>query len=195
MYHNRLYRHRGERCAHEGFGGRMFRHRGGRMGRGFGLRRHFEQGDLRFVILHLLAEKPRHGYEIIKAIEEKFGGLYSPSPGVIYPTLTLLEDLGYARVVSEGEAGKEGSGKKICEITDAGRAFLAENQAALDAVLARMAEITRAYGGGPAPEIRRAVHNLRMALQVRLGKGPLTEQQVRDITAALDSAASAIERS
>ena len=191
MFGNHLGRHRGERHARGGFeGGRMFRHRGGRMGRGFGLRRHFEQGDLRFVILHLLAEKPRHGYEIIKAIEEKFGGLYSPSPGVIYPTLTLLEDLGYARVVPDAGDG----GKKICEITEAGRTFLAENRATLDEVLARMAEVNRAYGGGPAPEIRRAVHNFREALSVRLGKGPMTEQQVRDITAAIDAAAAAIER-
>jgi DNA-binding PadR family transcriptional regulator len=191
MHSNHLRHHRGERCAHGPFGERMFRRGGGRMGRGFGLRRHFEQGDLRFVILHQLAEKPRHGYEIIKAIEEQFGGLYSPSPGVIYPTLTLLEDLGYARVAPAAGDG----GKKICEITDAGRAFLTENKAALDAVLQRMAEIGRAYGGGPAPEIRRAVHNFREALAVRLGKGPLTEQQVRDITAAVDAAAAAIERS
>ena len=191
MFGNHLGRHRGDRCARGGFeGGRMFGHRGGRMGRGFGLRRHFEQGDLRFVILHLLAEKPRHGYEIIKAIEEQFGGQYSPSPGVIYPTLTLLEDLGYARVVPEAGDG----GKKTCEITDAGRTFLAENKATLDEVLARMAEVTRAYGGGPAPEIRRAVHNFRLALSMRLGKGPLSEQQVRDITAAIDAAAAAIER-
>lgn len=191
MYHNHLHRHRGERCAHEPFGGRMFRHRGGRMGRGFGLRRHFEQGDLRFVILQLLAEKPRHGYEIIKAIEDQFGGLYSPSPGVIYPTLTLLEDLGYVRVVPDTGEG----GKKTYEITDAGRTFLAENRSTVEAVQARMAEISRAYGGGPAPEIRRAVHNFKFALSVRLGKGPLTEQQVRDITAAIDAAAAAIERS
>ena len=191
MFRSHLGHHRGERHARGGFeGGRLFRHRGGRMGRGFGLRRHFEQGDLRFVILHLLAEKPRHGYEIIKAIEEQFGGQYSPSPGVIYPTLTLLEDLGYARVVPEAGDG----GKKTCEITETGRAFLSENKATLDEVLARMAEVTRAYGGGPAPEIRRAVHNFRLALSMRLGKGPLSEQQVRDITAAIDAAAAAIER-
>jgi DNA-binding PadR family transcriptional regulator len=103
--------------------------------------------------------------------------------------LTLLEDLGYARIA----AADDGS-KKICEITEAGRTFLAENRATLDAVLARMAEVSRAYGGGPAPEIQRAVHNFRLALQMRLGKGPLSDQQVRDITAAIDAAAAAIER-
>src|ERR687883_295107 len=68
----------------------------------FGLGRFFAHGDLRLVILHLIAEKPRHGYEIIKAIEERVAGAYSPSPGVIYPGLTLLEELGYVTVSTEG---------------------------------------------------------------------------------------------
>src|SRR5258708_28083020 len=142
---NHLGDHHGRRrFAHEPFGRGPFGQRG-RMGRGFG-RRHFESGDLRFVILHLLAEKPRHGYEIIKAIEDHFGGMYSPSPGVIYPTLTLLEELGYA-----GVAATEEGGKKLYAITDAGRNFLAENRATLDEVLARFEAISRAYGGGAAP--------------------------------------------
>src|SRR5712672_3287371 len=73
---------------------------------GGGLGRFFAQGDLRLVILHLIAEKPRHGYEIIKAIEEQVAGAYSPSPGVIYPTLTLLEELGYV-TVSTGDGAKK----------------------------------------------------------------------------------------
>jgi DNA-binding PadR family transcriptional regulator len=90
---------------------------GGRRGRGGPFRggRMFEQGDLKYVILQLLDEKPRHGYEIIKALEDRFGGMYSPSAGTVYPTLTLLEDLGYARVnVEEG-------GKKVYSITDEGK--------------------------------------------------------------------------
>jgi DNA-binding PadR family transcriptional regulator len=185
-------RHRdcGHRFAHGPFGrhGLFGGHRGGR-GRGFGQRRLFEQGDLRFVILQLLAEKPRHGYEIIKAMEDRFGGMYSPSPGVIYPTLTLLEELGYAQV-----AAPEQSGKKLYTVTEAGRAFLAENKATVDAVMGRLEEASRAYGGGPAPEIRRAVHNLQMALSVRLGKGPMTDEQVRQIAATLDQAAHSIEQ-
>src|SRR5437763_13926005 len=115
--------HSHQRCAHGPFGRHgLFGHRGGRGHRGFGLRRMFEQVDLRFVILHLLSEKPRHGYEIIKAIEERFGGMYSPSPGVVYPTLTLLEELGHATVTA-AEAGK-----KLYAITEAGTAFLAENR-------------------------------------------------------------------
>jgi len=165
------------------FEGRQ-RHFGGR-----GLRhgRPFDHGDLRYIILKLITEKPRHGYEIIKEIEEQLGGMYSPSPGVIYPTLTLLEELGYVAVTPVGS-------KKQYTITAAGAAFLEHNRAVADAVCARMAEASRAYGSGPAPEILRAMHNLQLALSVRLGKGPLTEAQIGAITAALDRVASEIER-
>ena len=153
-------------------------------------RRLFEQGDLRFVILHLLAEKPRHGYEIIKAIEDQVGGTYSPSPGVIYPTLTLLEELGYVTV----QASADGA-KKLHEITAEGKAFLAENRKALEPLLARMAEASRAAGDGPAPQILRAMENLRLALRMRMARGPLSEEQVQAITTALDAAATQVERS
>jgi DNA-binding PadR family transcriptional regulator len=180
---------RGERHARGEFGYReWFGHRG-RHGGGFRGGRMFEQGDLRLVILHLLSEKPRHGYEIIKAIEERFGGTYSPSPGVVYPTLTLLEELGHAAVTAA-----EG-GKKLYAITESGTAFIAENRRTLDGVLGRMDEVARAYGDGPAPEIRRAVHNLRLALGLRLSKGSLSPETTRRITQLLDQAASEIERS
>lgn len=149
----------------------------------------FDHGDLRFLILHLISEKPRHGYELIKAIEEQLGGSYSPSPGVIYPTLTMLEELGYATVTASE------SGKKQYAITPEGTAFLAANRPAVDAVLARMREVGAAYGGGPAPQILRAMENLRMALRMRLARGPLTEEQVRAVTTALDAAATQVERS
>jgi DNA-binding PadR family transcriptional regulator len=100
--------------------------RGGRM---------FEQGDLKLVVLRLLDEKPRHGYEIIKALEEKTGGMYSPSPGAVYPTLTLLEELGYARSIDEG------NGRKIYEITDEGRAHLAEHRTTADDVFERVSNV------------------------------------------------------
>lgn len=176
----------GRRHARGGFGFGGHHWRGG-----FGWRagRFFDQGDLRFVLLHLISEKPRHGYELIKAIEEKFGGMYSPSPGVIYPTLTLLEELGYVR----SETG--GGTKRLYSITDEGSAFLAANHALVDAILGRMAEASKAYGGGPSPEILRAMHNLRSALAIRLRKGPLDADQVRAITEALDRVAGEIERS
>src|SRR6266850_289473 len=109
-----------------GMGGGRFggHHRGG--GRGGRIGRVFDHGDLRYVLLQLIAEKPRHGYELIKAIEEKFGGMYSPSPGIIYPTLTLLAELGYIR-----PEGSEGARKQYA-ITPEGTAFLTANQAVVD---------------------------------------------------------------
>jgi DNA-binding PadR family transcriptional regulator len=169
------------------FGGHH--HGSHRLGGGRRLGRVFDQGDLRYVLLRLIAESPRHGYELIKAIEEKFGGTYSPSPGVIYPTLTLLEELGYIRPESA-----EGTRKQYV-VTPDGTAFLAANQAVVDQIFARMAEVGQAYAGGPAPEIGRAMQNLEAALTIRLGRGPLTPEQVRAIAAALDSAAGEIERS
>jgi DNA-binding PadR family transcriptional regulator len=170
-----------------GFGGGHFggRHRGGRGGR---LGRVFEHGELRYVLLKLIAERPRYGYELIKTIEEQFGGMYSPSPGVIYPTLTLLEELGYVRAESSGGT------KRLYAVTEEGANYLAANRALVDDVFSRMAEASRAFGTGPAPEVRRALGNLEMALSIRLGKGPLNTEQTQAITQALDRVAGEIER-
>jgi DNA-binding PadR family transcriptional regulator len=89
------------------------------------------QGDLRLIALALIAEQPRHGYEIIKLVEEKTAGWYSPSPGIVYPTLTYLEDVGYVTVETEGS-------KKLYTITDEGRDYLEANRALTDAVLERL---------------------------------------------------------
>ena len=165
------------------------RSRHGRGGGGrSGLGRFFAHGDLRLVILHLIAEKPRHGYEIIKAVEEQAGGAYSPSPGVIYPTLTLLEEIGHV-TVHPGEGAK-----KLHAITDEGKAFLDANRPAMETLLTRMAEASRAHGGGPAPQILRAMENLKLALRLRLARGPLTEDQITTVAAALDAAATGVER-
>lgn len=161
--------------------------RHGRAGRS-GLGRFFAHGDLRLVILQLIAEKPRHGYEIIKAIEERVGGAYSPSPGVIYPTLTLLEELGHV-TVSAGDGAK-----KLHAITPEGSGFLEANRPAVEHLFARMDEAAQARGGGPAPQILRGVENLRLALRMRLSRGALSEAQVQAITAALDAATVAVER-
>ncbi|NOG70645.1 PadR family transcriptional regulator [Roseicella sp. DB1501] len=184
---------------HHGHGRRFARHereghpfgRGphGRGGRG-GLGRLFAHGDLRLVILDLIAQKPRHGYELIKAIEDQAGGAYSPSPGVIYPTLTLLEELGYVTTAPE-----EGGVKKLHSITAEGQAFLAANRPAVEALLARMAEASRLHAGGQAPQILRAMENLKLALRMRLARGPLTAAQADAVAAALDAAALAVERS
>ena len=162
--------------------GHGFGHRhGGRLGR------LFEHGDLRLVILHLIAEKPRHGYEIIKAIEEMAGGTYSPSPGTIYPALTLLEEQGLVTVApSEG-------GKKLHAITGDGRADLDANRNVVAALLARMAHVGESQGGEPSPQIVRAAENLKLALRLRLSRGPLSGEQAQAVSAALDRAAREIE--
>src|ERR1700739_723641 len=125
---------RGEGFDPRWMGGWFWGGPGGRHGRGGRPGRMFEQGDLKYVILQLLSEKPRHGYEIIKALEERFGGTYSPSPGAVYPTLTFLEDTGYARTTVEA------SGKKIYEITDEGRAYLDQNRGAVSDIFDRIGQ-------------------------------------------------------
>ena len=164
-------------------------HRGhpgmGRRGRGG---RFFDQGDLRLVILALLAEQPRHGYELIKEIEERLGGAYAPSPGVVYPTLTWLEELGYASLA-------EGAGsKKLYSVTPEGLAYLEQNKAQVDGLFARMDQFGGARGDF-APRIMRAMGNVKFALKLRLASGNLTTEQVDKIAAALDAAALEIERS
>ncbi|MFI4974391.1 MAG: PadR family transcriptional regulator [Caulobacterales bacterium] len=176
-------RHREAFAAREfGFHGRGFGHRRGRR-----VERVFEQGDLRFVILKLISEAPRHGYEIIKAIEEKVGGAYSPSPGVIYPTLTLLEELAYVTVEAS-----EGS-KRLYRITEAGDAALLEKKAVVDAIFRRMAAINERFEG-PAPRIARAMQNLGASIRLRMSSGPVNEAQLDALVAAIDEAARLVEK-
>ncbi|HEU4452448.1 MAG TPA: PadR family transcriptional regulator [Longimicrobium sp.] len=118
----------------------------------------FGHGDLKFVVLNLLAEKPRHGYEIIRELEDRFGGAYSPSPGTVYPTLSLLEDLGYARATPE-----EGSSKKVFEITDEGRKYLEENRGTVDDIFSRVEDMGAFMIGRSMSVLGRAYANLRRA--------------------------------
>jgi DNA-binding PadR family transcriptional regulator len=181
----------GPRFMH-GFGRHGGDHEGGgRFGRGGGgMRggRFFDSGDLKLVMLQLISDRPRHGYELIKEIEDRLSGAYSPSPGVVYPTLTMLEDIGYATV--SAEAG----GKKLYAITEEGKAFLATNRPAIEAIFGRMGEAALAQGGA-LPQVMRAMHNLRLALKMRLSRGNLSEEQVRRIVDAIDAAAVEVERS
>jgi len=119
--------------------------------------RFFEQGDLKYVILRLLEDKPRHGYDIIKELEGRFGGSYAPSPGTVYPTLTMLEDLGFARVVPE-----EG-GKKIYEITDEGRKHLAEHSSTVDDIFQRIARFVEGFTDQPMTELNQSFQRLAKA--------------------------------
>ena len=154
------------------------RWRGGRM---------FEQGDLRYVVLRLLEEKPRHGYEIIKALEEKFGGAYAPSPGAVYPTLQLLEDLGYARIASDQE------GKKVYEITDAGRAHLVENQATVDSIFERIGKLVGHFLDEPMTEVHTAFRNVGRAAYGRASGAVHDPVLLKKVAEILERAAKEID--
>jgi DNA-binding PadR family transcriptional regulator len=161
------------------FGGNPF---GGReRGRGG-----FGHGGLRLVVLKLIEEKPSHGYELIKEIEERFKGAYSPSPGVVYPTLSWLEDEGFI-TVTPGE-----DGRKQAQITDAGRAFLAEKADEVARLFDLMSE-ERSEHGDYAP-LFRAMHNLKGALRSR-GMKPLNQTEINAIVDLIDDLAKKIERS
>jgi DNA-binding PadR family transcriptional regulator len=185
------HHHRGERRhAREAFwheGGRDSHRRGGGPHRGRRGGRLLDQGDLRLIMLGLIGEAPRHGYELIKQIEEMVGGAYSPSPGVVYPTLTMLEDLGLATV-----SPTDGT-RKAYAITPEGQAHLESHRAELDQARARMARISE-RAGAPAPQIERAIENLRTALRLRLERG-LRDGESLVIADALDAAAKKIEQS
>jgi len=158
---------------------------GGRGGRG--RRRMFEQGELRLVLLKLIADEPRHGYDLIRAIEELTGGQYAPSPGVIYPTLTLLQDMGLIE-----EAPGEGA-RKSFQVTEEGRAHLAERSDEVEALFERLADL-KPRGDQAGPAIGRAVKNLMTALSHRIGRDGLDEDLLHEIAAILDEAAQRIER-
>ncbi|HZR99339.1 MAG TPA: PadR family transcriptional regulator [Chloroflexota bacterium] len=122
--------------------------------------RRFEKGDLKYVILDLIAEKPRHGYEIIRALEERFGGLYTPSPGAVYPTLQLLEDLGHV-------TAQQWDGKRVYAITAEGREFLAEREQVLTDIRSRVGTwLDPSFRG----EVQATMHELRDLARL-LGRG------------------------
>jgi DNA-binding PadR family transcriptional regulator len=181
--------HRYSHCCSQGEGATG----GGRMHGPFGLfgrrRRMFDQGDVRLVILKLISEKPSHGYEIIKAIEDRLGGAYAPSPGVVYPALTLLEEQGFISVESTDGP------RKLYAITPEGGSELERNRALVEAIFGRIADINARHGGGPAPQILRAMENLKLAMRLRLSQGPLSAEQVAKISDILDGAAKGVEGS
>src|SRR6266704_7111061 len=168
-----------------GWGGR---HGGGNMMRAG---RMLAQGDLRLIALALIAEQPRHGYDIIKVLEEKTAGWYSPSPGMVYPTLTYLEEVGYVTAQAEGA-------KKLYTITDEGKAHLEENRDFVDAVLERLAAIgervarmRRRFGDDDddddrrrmPPLVRAALENLREVAAKRLDDDAEAEAKVVEVLA------------
>lgn len=166
----------------DGPGGRG-RHRGGR-----GRRRMFESGELRLVLLKLIADEPRHGYDLIRAIEEMTGGEYAPSPGVVYPTLTLLQDMG---LIDEAEG--EGS-RKPFQITESGREYLDERAEEADDLIERLKELAPEERHDAGPAIGRAVRNLMTALSQRISRDGLNDELLHEVAAILDDAAQRIER-
>jgi DNA-binding PadR family transcriptional regulator len=173
MRHGRHHRHGENEDARRG---------GGRLGR------FLAHGDLRFLLLKLISEKPSHGYELIKDIEDRVAGAYTPSPGVIYPTLTLLEELGWVRV-----AASEGT-RKLFEITPDGLLALDANKATVDDIFARMERARAEKAAQPetgdddtmafwkhrhrAHEAKHALRELRVALQQRALERALSDEQV-----------------
>ena len=204
--HGHCGRHGESRHEHWG-AGRHRRHGrfgsfgfGGRHG-GFGeggedvmrARRMLAQGDLRLIALALIAEAPRHGYEIIKLLEEKTSDWYSPSPGIVYPTLTYLEEAGYVTASSEGS-------KKLYTITDEGRAYLKANRELVDVVLDRLAAFgervnrwRRSARGeredrrSLPPLVEAALDHLREAIGKRLEGDAEAEASLVEILARTDA--------
>jgi len=196
---------------HGGFG---FDPRGGFGPGGFGFGgpgRKLSSNDLQLLLLALLEERPRHGYEIIKDLEERSGGYYAPSPGVIYPALSYLEEVDYAAVEMDGT-------KKRYSLTDAGRGHLAQNRAAVDAMLQqlrrageRMAHVREAVGDADAfsegwggrrgrghehrHALHAALHEVKDALRERFGRSKAaSEDEVQQVVELLRDIASAIRK-
>jgi DNA-binding PadR family transcriptional regulator len=158
----------------------MHEHRRGRGGR---LARFLEHGDLRLLVLHLIQEKPRHGYEIIKAIEDLANGAYAPSPGVIYPTLTMLEELGQVQSTDEGN-------RKRFAMTPEGETALAEHREAVGRLVAKIAAVQPRE---IPPPIIRAMENLRTAMRLKFSAAEPPADLPRKVADLLDQAARQIE--
>ncbi len=159
----------------------------GRGGDGGGRRRVFDGGELKLVLLKLIADAPRHGYDLIREIEELTGGAYAPSPGVIYPTLTLLDDMGLIAATADGT-------KKSFAITEAGTAELTTKAAEVAALFDRLSEMSAMRAKTDGAPIRRSMGNLRAVLQNRLTADDVTAEMLHDVAAIIDEAAQKIER-
>ena len=160
--------------------------RGGPGGKGGG--RMFDGGELRLVLLKLIEDGPRHGYDLIRAVEEMTGGGYAPSPGIVYPTLTMLADM---ELIAEQESA---GARKVFEITQAGRDHLAEREEEVEALMTRLNGVgvmRNRVGRGP---VRRAVQNVKSAIHGRMGMGDEQGDLAHQIADILDEAARKIER-
>lgn len=148
-----------------------------------------DAGDIRLLFLHFLSLKPAHGYELIKAVEELSKGEYTPSPGIIYPNLTLLEEMECIAVVDAGSA------RKSYRLEPKGAEALQQNASALAAILQRLSSLAVLVNNRSLPDVERAIHNMKTALNIRLSQEGLSQQTLYAIIDALDEAAKKIERS
>lgn len=155
-------------------------------GRGGRRRRMFDGDELRLVLLKLIADQPRHGYDLIRDIEERTGGAYAPSAGVVYPTLTMLDDMGQIEAVSEGS-------RKQFAATDTGRAHLEERADEVAALMQRLDALGEERSRVDRAPIRRATANLFSALAHRVARGD-TDNLAHEIAEVIDEAARKIER-
>ncbi|WP_338153009.1 PadR family transcriptional regulator [Chimaeribacter californicus] len=149
----------------------------------------FDANDIRLLMLSALETRPAHGYELIKAIEDRSGGEYAPSPGIIYPNLTLMEEMGYI------DARDNATGKKEYVLTAQGGAFLYENRETLARAAGRLHALAVLANNRAIPEIERAINNFRTALNMRLSKENLSPETLHAIIDSLDRTAKEIERS
>lgn len=148
----------------------------------------FQRGELRLVLLHLISQEPRHGYDLIQQIEELTGGHYAPSPGIVYPTLTLMAEMDLIdEKVDDG-------GKKIYSITDAGTALLNEEEKHVADILSRLEGIAQMDQAADGASIRRAMGNMKSAIRIRLADEEKGSEKILDVAAIIDEAASKIER-
>jgi DNA-binding PadR family transcriptional regulator len=162
--------------------------RGPWRGHGFGSERGrvFGKGDLKYVILDLLQDRPAHGYDLIRALEERFRGFYSPSPGSVYPTLQLLEDLGYVSAAQR-------DGKKVYSITDEGRKFLEENRRSVDDIWGRAGEGWDPELAAEMREMWREVGGLGRMFGGEMRAGRVDREKLRRIREVIARAAREIE--
>jgi DNA-binding PadR family transcriptional regulator len=160
----------------------------GGFGRGFSQERSrlFDAGEIKLVVLKLLSEQPSYGYQLIKTMEQRLSGGYSPSAGVIYPTLTMLEEEGLATASAENN-------KKIYSVTPEGIDYLEANKEQIGELFERLEETGRGFERGRSPEIMKAFMNLRGAVQARVSRRNLKQEQISRIAEAIDAAAKAID--
>lgn len=188
--HSHGHEHRGRHFGRHGGPHGFSRHGWDRPdeGRGGRRRRVLDSNGLQLVLLKLIEDQPRHGYDLIRAIEELTGGAYVPSPGVVYPTLTLLQEMGHI-----DETASEGA-RRVFAVTTAGTDHLAAKKTEVDELFARLAQLGSARERSDGGPVRRAMQNLKTVLRDRFDRDELKAETLHQVAAILDEAAQKIER-